>query len=262
MRRTFLLIASMLIGWTSPLFAQSTTLEATAVGARHVRIERGDKVPVVDAVGWVMGIPRKILLWDSRAENHHVSDQTVVETVDYLQRRNLQDTLVRVNQYAPIDEWHRLTSNHRVGAGWRYTFGAVKWIGYTVLPGRVFGGDEYNPYTNTLYVYSDMPTIALAEAAYARDIARREYPGTYASAQYLPLASIWHETLATDESLQYVEAYGSSESESKVRHDLYARYGSEIGGAVGAAVGEASALGSAVGAVGGHVYAAGETRSR
>ena len=40
---------------------------------------------------------------------------------------------------------------------------------YTIFPGRVFGGDRYNPFTNTINLYSDHPSIALHEAAHAKD---------------------------------------------------------------------------------------------
>ena len=199
----------------------------------RVKVEYGMERPLLDSAGWVIGIPRKLLLWDRRADNHAVSGATVGEVVRYLEYRGLDGTVVRVNQYAPGKEWKRLVSNHRVSPGWRYTVGSLKWLQYTLLPGRLFGRDQYNPYTNSLYLYSDMPTMGLAESAYAKDIDQRNQPGTYAAVQELPLVALWHETVATDEVLHYVSIRGSSEQIQKVRHDLYARYGIETAGAIG-----------------------------
>lgn len=45
-----------------------------------------------------------------------------------------------------------------MGWGWRYSIGMLSWLQYTLLPGRLFGGDHYNPYSNTISLYSDYRT--------------------------------------------------------------------------------------------------------
>ncbi len=222
---------------------------------QQVRIEYGVKRPILDGAGWVLGIPSKILYWDRRAANHDISDTTVGEVSSYLENRNLTDTVVRVNQYAPGKEWQRLVSNRSISPGWRYTVGSLKWLKYTLVPGRLFGKDEYNPYSNSLYLYSDMPVLGLAEAAYANDVSARPHPGTYAAVQELPLVSLWHETLATREVLNYVAIHGSPEQVPKIRHDLYARYGIETAGAASQLLPDGSGLFQIIGAVSGHTIA-------
>jgi len=234
---------------------QASYCDRTASSERCVDIELGSRAPVIDGVGWVLGIPRKILLWDRRADNHDVSSSTVEEVAQYIDDRGLHDVKVRVNQYAPGGEWKRLVANKRVGAGWRYTVGAISTLGYTLLPGRLFGNDRYNPYTNTLSVYSDAPTLALAEAAYAKDVHQRGLPGTYATVQILPIVSIWHETLATGEVLEYVSLHGSNDEQEQIKRQLYARYGMELGGAIGGTLPKGSGLLPVVGAVSGHAVA-------
>ncbi len=225
----------------------------------RVDVEVGRRAPIIDGIGWVFGVPRKLLLWDRRADNHNVSHGTVSEVVDYIEASGLSDVKVRVNQYDPGGEWKRLVENKRVGAGWRYTVGTLSTLGYTFLPGRLFGRDHYNPYTNTLSIFSDVPTLALAEAAYAKDVHRRPYPGTYATVQQLPLAAMWHETLATGEVLHYVSINGSIDDQDKVRRLLYARYGMELGGVLSDVLPDGSNLYPIAGAAGGHVVAAAES---
>lgn len=220
-----------------------------------IQVEYGQQRPVVDGAGWVMGIPSKILLWDRRACNHSVSDSTVYEVTNYLEHNQLDDALVRVNQYAPIKEWKRLVSNQSISPGWKYTVGSIKWLKYTFVPGRLFGTDEYNPYTNTISLYSDMPTLGLAEAAYAKDVSTRELPGTYAAVQEIPIVALWHETLATSEVINYVSIHGTSEQIDKVKHDLYARYGIETAGAVSSVLPDGTGLFAIIGAAGGHAVA-------
>ena len=128
-------------------------------------------------------------------------------------------------------------------------------VGLHFAPRPLFGHDRYNPYTNTLSVYSDAPTLALAEAAYAKDVHQRNLPGTYATAQIFPLVAMWHETLATGEVLDYVSIRGSNDEQEQVRRQLYARYGMELGGAVGGALPDGSFLFPVVGAAGGHAVA-------
>ncbi len=242
----------------APSLPSSSCDHCDTYSTRQVQVERGHRRPIIDGVGWVLAIPRKVLLWDSRANNHNVTDATVCEVANYLEYRGLVDTKVRVNQYAPADEWRRLVNNRQIGPGWKYTAGTLKWLGYTFVPGRLFGNDEYNPFTNSIYLYSDMPTMGLAEAAYAKDVSQRNRPGTYAVVQSLPIVALWHETLATEEVINYVSIQGSTEQIEKVRHDLYSRYGLETAGTVSQVLPDGSGLFSLVGAVSGHVVAARE----
>ncbi len=134
------------------------------------QVQRGEKRKVIDAVGWVVGIPSKILLWNRRMDNHNISQRTEEVVTEYLAVNALDTTRVRINQYAPGDDWRRLVKNKRVAAPWRYTFGAVATLYETVLPGRLIGGDHYNPYTDTIHLYSDVPAIALHEAGMPRTL--------------------------------------------------------------------------------------------
>lgn len=228
---------------------------AGLVSAPGIRVRRGKQRCVIDALGCMMGIPDKLLLWNRGAKNHQVSSETVSEIVDYLQFRDLRDVTVRVNQYDPVDEWNCLVENDRVAAPWKYTIGLLKQAKYIFLPGRIFGRDEYNPYTNTLSLYSDMPSLGLAEAAYAQDVHHRCLPGTYATAQMFPPLALWHETLATDEVLHYLAARGSLEQETEMRRGLYARYGMHAGGEISAVLPDGSYLYTVGGAVVGHTLA-------
>src|SRR5256885_1600256 len=65
------------------------------------QIERGQPRPVLDTVGWIFGIPSKIILWNSRIDNHDISVNTEAAISDYLAANELYDVKVRLNQYAP-----------------------------------------------------------------------------------------------------------------------------------------------------------------
>jgi len=197
------------------------------------QIERGSPRPLLDGLGWVVGIPAKITLWDRRVDNHDISANTESAVAQYLAANELSTVKVRLNQYAPREEWRRLTHNKSVAWGWRYTFGTVSWLSYALFPGRIWGGDNFNPYSNTINLYSDIPSIGLHEAGHAKDFARREFPGTYAAIYALPVVPLWHEAVATRDALDYLHDFGTLEERQEAYTLLYPAYGTYVGGAIG-----------------------------
>ena len=221
------------------------------------QVVRGRPHKLVDGVGWVFGIPEKIALWDRRASNHHVTPETEQKLAEYLKAHGMESTKVRINQYDPGGEWRRLVDNKSVGAGWRYTFGAFRTLGYTILPGRVFsglvGGDSYNAYTDSIYVYSDIPAIAVEQGAHAKNVRWRQRPGTYASVYSLPVLALLPERAAKEEVYEYTALNGSYEEQVAARDALYPQFGSEIGGQTTYLIPGSSLVFSLAGAGVGHV---------
>ena len=197
------------------------------------QIERGMRRPVIDGVGWVFGIPSKVILWDRRVENHNVSANTEESIRQYLDDNDLDHVKVRINQYAPLEDWRRLRANKTVGWGYRYTFGALSVAGEAILPGRLIGGDHYNPFTGTIHLYSDVPAIALHEGGHAKDLTRRKLPGTYAVATGLPVVSLWPEAIATGDAIAYAEQHEDPDLEREGYRILYPAYGTYVGGSMG-----------------------------
>jgi hypothetical protein len=200
---------------------------------RDSQIERGRQRPVLDGLGWVFGIPSKVILWDQRVENHNVSTDTEEAIRRYLDDNDLDHVKVRINQYAPLEDWRRLRANTTVGWGYRYTLGAVSVAGEAILPGRLFGGDHYNPFTGTIHLYSDVPAIALHEGGHAKDFTRRKLPGTYALATALPVVSLWPEAIATGDAIAYAQDNDASELERESYRILFPAYGTYVGRAIG-----------------------------
>jgi len=195
------------------------------------QIERGTPNRFFDGLGhYFFSLPSKLVLWNWQVENHDVSCDTEIALREFIAANNLDDVKVRINEYSPGDEWDRLTSNERVGAGWRYTLGAISWLFYTVFPQRVFGGDNFNPFTNTINLYSDIPAVALHEAGHAKDFAESDHPGSYAALAFIPLSSLWFEKEATSDALSYLENKGEMCGKKDAYKILYPAYGTYIGG--------------------------------
>ena len=224
-----------------------TSPELTA--RTNPQIERGRPVPVLDTLGWIWGIPGKIILFDRRVENHRMDEHTEAQIASYLIDNELSSVKVRLNQYHPGDDWKRLVANKSVGAGWRYTLGSLSILGEAVFPGRVFGGDHYNPFSNTVHVYSNIPAIGFHEAGHSKDFALRKWKGTYAAAYLIPGANLYHESVATKDALSYVMATRSLPDQREAYEVLYPAYGTYVGSAFSGSV----PFGYAAGVIGGHI---------
>jgi hypothetical protein len=195
------------------------------------QIEVGRPNTVIDTVGWVVGIPSKVLLWDRRIDRHKISEDTILATADYIEQNNLPHVKVRANQYAPLEDWRRLRNNKTVAWPWRYSLGTLSVAGEAILPGRIWGGDHFNPFTQTIHLHSDVPAIALHEAAHAKDFTRRKYQGSYAAAYlFVPL---WHETLATEDVFAYLDERQDPNAIAEANRILYPAYGTYVGNAIG-----------------------------
>ncbi len=214
-----------------PIEVQNQHFTAELIDSEQSQIEIGEPQSIIDGIGWAVGIPDKILLWDRRIDRHKISEPTILAAADYLEHNNLPHVKVRANQYAPLKDWKRLTKNKTISWPTRYTFGALSVAGEAVLPGRIFGGDHYNPFTQTIHLYSDIPAIALHESAHAKDFTRRRHQDAYAAA-YL-LLPLWHETIASEDVFAYLEDQGDKEQIAEAYRILYPAYGTYVGNTIG-----------------------------
>ncbi|MEQ8848597.1 hypothetical protein [Botrimarina sp.] len=252
-------LIALLVGLAAAGAATAQAPDASAEGPAAaessiaVEVQRGEPRELLDGIGWVVGVPNKLLLLDRRADNHDVSPETVAETTELLAARDVDGVMVRVNQYDPIGEWRRLAKNDRVGLPWRATVGVVYTLGYSVLPGRVFGGDWYNPFTDTVHVYSDVPALAMEQAAQAYDTHRRSHPGLYSATKLLPLVGLVHEARAKEVVFEHVDEHGTLEERAEARRVLTPQLGREVGGQAALFLPQGDALFSLTGAAIGHV---------
>ena len=198
----------------------------------HPQIERGTPFFPLDAIGNILSLPAKLLLWNWKVDNHTVSKETERVLVEYLQYRaeDLGDLKVRINQWAPVGELKRLWANKRVAWPYRLLLGFPITLAFeVVLPGRLLGGDHYNPYTNTVHLYSDLPPVSAHETGHAFDFSKQRYPGTYAALRFLPLTDLYQEFKATDEAIAYFIHLGDRQNELSSYKILYPAFGTYVG---------------------------------
>jgi hypothetical protein len=211
----------------------------------EAQIERGRPNAWVDGFGhYFFSLPSKLVLLNWRVNNHDVGPEVQQSLEEYLRANGLCNAKVRLNQYAPGGEWQRLTRNREMPGFWRYTLGAISVSFYTIFPERLFagfpiigGGDHYNPYTNTVSIYSGSRPIALHEGGHARDFAdqaNRHWKGFYAGLRAVPLLglpfALWQEAVASNDALSWELATGDSRQSKSAYRTLYPAYGTYVGG--------------------------------
>lgn len=201
-----------------------------ALAEDEAQVEWGKPYLLIDGLGWLFAIPSRIILWDWRVGNRRIQPETVEVLERYIEVNDLERVKVRVNQYDPVGEWRRVLGNKAVGPGWRYTIGILNAVFYTIIPQRIFGGDNYNPYSHTINIYSDVPAIAVHEGGHAKDFAQQLYKGTYAFVYILPFVALHHEKMATDDALGYLQTFENLELQKEGYRLLYPAYGTYVGG--------------------------------
>ncbi len=220
-------------------------------------IERGRPVFLLDALGNILSIPKKILLLNWKIDNHKVSPQTEAELQKFLDahpetEKNLK---VRINQWTPVGEFRRLAQNKRIPWYFR-VFPGIPTTAFSSLTGRVLGGDHYNPYTNTIHLFSDDAAVALHEAGHAVDFAHQKSPGLYAVGRILPPIELNQEQIASDTAIAYLKEQKDRPGELHAYKTLYPAFGTYAG--------EQSGLGygNYIGAGAGHALGFLESRNQ
>ncbi len=181
---------------------------------------------------WPESLLGKLILWNKNIDSHQISDSTIEALEVYLKENELTNVQVLVNGYYPGNQWQRLFKNRTVNGGWRYTFGIVSVVGYTILPGRFFGGDAFNPFTNTIYLYSDEAVIALHEAGHSKDFGSRKYKGLHSAIYLLPIVNLYYEAKATGDVLGYLHCR-DTEGEKDAYKLLYPAWSTHAYGNIG-----------------------------
>ncbi len=237
------LVAATLIGC-------STTVPYVGQGP-HPQITRGRPIPAIDFLGNVFGLPSKLLLWEWKFNRHWVSEDTERYLVQYIDAPETvtEGTHYSLNEYAPGRALKRLIYNRKVAWPYRLLLGLPTTLILDVLlPGRLFGGlvggDNYNPYTDTVSIYSDHPAIALHEAGHSHDFNKRQYKGTYAFIGWFTIPSLFQEYKASEEAITGFERMNAHREACSAYDILYPAYGTYVGNifvpggfVIGAAVG-------------------------
>lgn len=206
----------------------------------------GEPYFIIDKLGhFLFSLPAKLLLWNWSFANHEISEETKMIMKDYMKYNNLNDVKVRFNEYAPIDEFYRLYKNDKISPIAKYSLGMITWIIKTIFPERIFagfgifivgGGDYYDPYTNTVHIYSNSVPIALHEGGHAKDFASKEYTTSYSLLRIVPFTALYQEAVASQDAIDYLRHKCLIEHEKLANRQLPPAYSTYLASSAGANV--------------------------
>jgi hypothetical protein len=202
------------------------TPNVISVGGEHPNIDRLEKV-----VQYPRNVVRKWFPSKDPFEQLPIEERRqIAMTVasNYLDNNSLKGLFIDVREYDPGQQWQRLVDNNRVSPIWKYTLGSAYHLGYSILPGRAFGYDRYDPFTNTLSINSTRPSSALFTAGYVKKIYDQRYPGTYVAANFLPIMPLIRDTSIANDVLTYSHV----QLEWRLKQELYPLVYGRLGGDV------------------------------
>lgn len=195
-------------------------------------VSRGRPLPFIDALKNVMSIPDKLLFFNPHIDSHRIDPSVDEAVLAFAERHELTEVHVRVNEYAPLAELGRLLTSGNVNIFLRLTFGLMTWFAYCINVGRLLGGDHYNPFSNTVNLYSNHRSIALHEMGHVLDFKRRTFPGLYALTRLIPGVALYQEYLASLYAIQYLREIGDHEEEIRAFRILFPAYSTYLFGAL------------------------------
>lgn len=231
----FIILLCLLITSSVALAGSDVTLqEITAKNSLEPQIERGQPNCLIDSAGSIASIPQKVILLNPNIDSHIVNSKTEQYLRDFIRdnTETMRGVKVRINQCSPIQELDRLVKNKHVSLIWRIFPGIPVTI-WSSLTGRILGGDNYNPYTNTISLYSNDPAVALHEACHAKDFMSRPTgleTDAYAVGRIFSPVALYQEFTASDEAIAYLKKKGDSKAEVDSYSTLYPAFGT-YGGA-------------------------------
>ena len=203
------------------------------------QFERGRPNALVDGLNhYVFSVPTKLLLWNWQALDHKLPPENERLLRYYLVVNGLRAVKFRHNQYAPLQEFRRLRANSEVAWPYRYTLGLITWLHYTLFPDRlvaglpiVGGGDHFNPFTNTVNVYSGDLGILLHEGGHAKDYLEHDSKGTsFALARLLPGVDLLQEARASTDAIRFLQCIRNRNQELRAYRTLIPAYSTYIAG--------------------------------
>jgi len=202
----------------------------------------GEPYLILDWIGNIMGALSKLIINDSRMSNHKISEETKQYLKNYIIENNLKDVKIRFNQYAPIEDLKQLWRSNNVNPVLKYTFGLINWLTGALFPARIFSGcpipyicsgDHYNQYTNTINIYSDIPTVVLHEGGHAKDFAARKYKSFYSLGYAVPIVgALYPEARATDDAIRYLRYKCDRAAELLAYKTVYPAYSTYVFGQI------------------------------
>ena len=209
----------------------------------QVLVTRGKEHKIVDTLRSFFSWPEKLLLWNRTVGSGELHEDAEIAVKLALADGGSTSTHISINEYDPKIIWQRTFQNDKTSILSKVTFGTLIALIYTVIPGRLFYGvgDHYNPFADTVVLYSDNLDIALHEAGHAIDFSEKQKnhigPGLYSLARFFFPITLYQEAVATGKAFEFTAEHGASEDVRSSYALLFPAFGTYLAGSIFAANG-------------------------
>lgn len=218
-----------------------------------ILVTRGGKQPIIDKIRGFLSISDKLLFWNRTIGSGELHEDAEIAVKLALEDGGASETHVSINEYNPKLIWQRTFQNDKTSFLSKVTFGTASALIYTVVPGRLvyFPGEHYNPFADTVVLYSNNLDIALHEAGHAVDFSEKQKkgigPGLYTLGRFLFPIQLYQEAVANDKAFKFLKEHGTSEDVASAYALLFPAFGTYLASAIFASNGMISMIKTAQG---------------
>ena len=204
----------------------------------EILVTRGGKHPIIDKIRGFFSIPHKLILWNRTVGSGELHEDAETAVKLALEDGGSGDTSISINEYNPKLIWKRTFQNDKTSFLTKVTLGTLVAITYTVVPGRLLymPSDHYNPYADTIVLYSNNLDIALHEAGHAIDFTEKSEkgigPGLYGLGRFLFPITLYQEAVATGKAFNFLGDHGTAGDVASSYAILFPAFGSYLAAAI------------------------------
>jgi len=152
------------------------------------------------AIGWLVSLPRRLILFDYDISNGLNAEKTKSVLAKLENDTTLKNLTVRVNHNEPLYDTKRLFRDDMVkarnGGAARVLFGVGSTLGAELFS-ELSRGDYYNPMTQSVCVYSNVESVAFHEMGHYRDCHRYDRDWVYGIFRAFPPVTLYQEARAS-----------------------------------------------------------------
>jgi len=164
------------------------------------RIVKDKDMALSRGIGWLVSLPTRLILWDYDMCDGLDEERTKQVLATLENDESLSGITVRINHTSAIEDLKRLFNDPNVlerNSGFaRGTLGLLYWLGGDMID-ELRRGDYYNPYTQTVIVYSNVETIPSHEIGHFKDYIRHDRDWWYSLLRVFPPATLYQEARAS-----------------------------------------------------------------
>jgi hypothetical protein len=187
------------------------------IGTNNIKYSFDD--PISRGISFIGNLPNKLWFF-SKDIGNYPRQKTQDYISEYVKESGLENTTIRVGHSAVFEDLKRIKEEESVknmSAFSRFLYltytGAVTLVGGLIS--KLTRSDNYNPFTKTAVIYSDVPAIAIHELAHAKDYQSKKHPVLYNLSRLLHPFLFFQEGKASIDAHEYIKSKDKNEKTNR-----------------------------------------------